>query len=54
MLGKLMKRINCANGDDIFRLNQYIDIMYNYKDISTKDFDYLKRLMNDKPYNKVR
>jgi len=48
MLSKLIKRINNATENDIFNINQYIDIIYSYKDISLKDYNYLKKLINDK------
>jgi len=48
MLNKLIKRINNATEDDIFRINHYVDIIYSYKDISIKDYNYLKQLINDK------
>ena len=48
MLNKLIKRINNANEDDIYAIRQYIDVIYSYKDMSKKDYNYLRQLINDK------
>jgi len=48
MLNKLIKRINNAIDDDILRINHYVDVIYSYQDISLKDYNYLKQLINDK------
>ena len=48
MLDKLIKQLNDTTEDDISLFRQYINVLYNYKDISKKDYDYLKLLINDK------
>ena len=42
------RRINKSTEDDTLRILQYIGIMYSYKDISKKDYDFLRQLINDK------
>jgi len=48
MLKGLVKRLNNAADCDIVMFANYIKVLKAYHDISQNDYDYLKKLINDK------